>query len=63
MRPMKIRPLDEEVPWRMFSATNLGDPSIAWVKMGTESDCLNPIDARNVEIIVNLGWRSQRSLG
>jgi hypothetical protein len=26
---------------------------IAWMKMGAESDCLNPIGARNVEMIVN----------
>jgi hypothetical protein len=48
---------------RVYRLANLGDPPIACVKMGAESDCLNPIDARNVEIIVNFGLAIVKTAG
>jgi hypothetical protein len=50
-----MRPLDIEARWPVFSGCQSRRTIIAWMKMAAESDCLNPIGARNVEMIVNLG--------
>jgi hypothetical protein len=59
----EIRPLDIEAPWPVFSGCQSRRSIIARMKMGAESDCLNPIDARNVEIIVNFGLAIVKTAG
>jgi hypothetical protein len=59
----EIRPLDIEAPWRVFSGCQSRRSIIAWVKMGAESDCLNPIGARNVDMIVNFGLAIIKTAG
>jgi hypothetical protein len=39
----------------VFSGCQSRRSIIARMKTGAESDCLNPIGARNVEMIINLG--------
>jgi hypothetical protein len=46
-----------------FAAANRGDPPTARVNMVAESECLNPLDARNVEISVNFGLAIVKTAG
>jgi hypothetical protein len=63
MRPKKIGPLDVEARGPRFVAADLGYPPTAWVKMVAESECPNPLDARNVEMIVNFGLAIVKTAG